>query len=115
MLIGYCPTIGSAAEESGVKPGDELISVNKQDISQLTHLELVRTIRKVRPILFLCEIPSFIYCGRGRESVACTHILYLCEIPSFLRLPVWQGKEGVCRIYTHPLSVATTVSSSVGE
>ena len=38
---------GSAAEDAGLMTGDELVSVNKQDISQLTHLELVALIKKV--------------------------------------------------------------------
>jgi len=43
-----CPA-GSPAEESGVAVGDQIVSVNKQDISGHTHLQLVGTIKKVRP------------------------------------------------------------------
>ena len=42
-----CST-GSPAEESGVAVGDQMVSVNKQDISGLTHLELVGIIKRVR-------------------------------------------------------------------
>ena len=38
---------GSAAEEAGLLPGDEIVSVNKQDITGYTHSQLVRTIKKV--------------------------------------------------------------------
>lgn len=43
-----CPA-GSPAEESGVAVGDQIVSVNKQDISGLTHLQLVGIIKKVQP------------------------------------------------------------------
>ena len=46
MELVWSPT-GSAAEEAGLLPGDELVSVNKQDITGHTHAELVRIIKKV--------------------------------------------------------------------
>ena len=51
---------GSAAEESGLMAGDEVVSVSKQDVTGLTHLEIVQLIRGVRGIssslfvLFVC-------------------------------------------------------------
>lgn len=41
-------TLGSVAEESGVVVRDEIVSVNRQDISKLSHRELVARIKKVK-------------------------------------------------------------------
>ena len=38
---------GMAADLAGLKEGDELVSVNKQDISHLKHEALVAMIKKV--------------------------------------------------------------------
>ena len=38
---------GLAADRAGLKEGDQLVSVNKQDISSLNHEELVAMIKKV--------------------------------------------------------------------
>ena len=40
--------IGLAADKAGLKEGDQLVSVNKQDISTLNHEALVAMIKKVR-------------------------------------------------------------------
>lgn len=38
---------GLAADKAGLKEGDQLVSVNKQDISTLNHEALVAMIKKV--------------------------------------------------------------------
>lgn len=40
--------VGMAADRAGLKEGDELVSVNKQDVSSLTHEGLVSMIKQVR-------------------------------------------------------------------
>ncbi len=40
-------TTGSAAEASGLMMGDTLISVNGQDVTSLTHVDLVGSIKQV--------------------------------------------------------------------
>ena len=39
--------VGSAAEDAGIKAGDKIVSVNKEDMTRLTHSELVSVIKKV--------------------------------------------------------------------
>ena len=39
-------TLGSVAEESGVVVRDEIVSVNRQDISKLSHRELLLGLRR---------------------------------------------------------------------
>ena len=51
-LKRVCPLpAGSAAEEAGLQAGDEIVSVNKRDISGHTHSQLVRMIKKVGSLL----------------------------------------------------------------
>ena len=38
---------GSAAEQGGLRSGDEIISVNGQNVTSLNHTDLVSAIRKV--------------------------------------------------------------------
>ena len=45
---------GSAAEEGGVKSGDEIISVNDRDVTGLRHADLVAAIRQVQTKSVLC-------------------------------------------------------------
>ncbi len=46
---------GSVAEEAGLIAGDQLVSINKQNISSLTHMDLVKAIRKVYTSLELLK------------------------------------------------------------
>ena len=47
MIITYFLK-GLAAYKAGLKEGDELVSVNKQDVSSLSHEDLVSMIKQVR-------------------------------------------------------------------
>ena len=47
MIIAYSLK-GLAAYKAGLKEGDELVSVNKQDVSSLSHEALVSMIKQVR-------------------------------------------------------------------
>ena len=47
MSLFLCKPVGLAADRAGLKEGDQLVSVNKQDISTLKHEALVSMIKKV--------------------------------------------------------------------
>ena len=47
LFCCLCVLSGSAAEDAGIQTGDKIVSVNKEDISRLTHMELVSLIKKV--------------------------------------------------------------------
>lgn len=62
MKIVCLCTLGSVAEESGVVVRDEIVSVNRQDISKLSHRELVARIKKVkyfRECAVCWNVPTF--------------------------------------------------------
>lgn len=66
MIVCVCVYIsGSAAEDSGLEVGDILICVNGLDVFNLSHVDLVGVIKKVRmnsgsPLLFSCKHAVFL-------------------------------------------------------